>query len=771
MPNRLRRRNRLNTVGAQGARKSILIGGLLVLGIGYLAPTPSARQSTGFSTAVLPFLRKNCLGCHSGDEAANGFDMSIYQTESEARKVPAVWERVARKLSTGQMPPPGVPKPPQGDIDAVLAWIKNSSPPKAPPRVTLRRLNKAEYTNTVRDLLGIDFKGAADFPSDDVGYGFDNIGDVLTVSPLLLERYIKAAQTLAGRAIIVPNGPLFSISGHDLKVEGAGQVSSDAAELYSFGRVSTVKQFPVSGLYSFTLRACGDQAGKEACKAVLQIDDKPVDSCDVPAEREAPAEYQLKADIPAGTHKVGIVFPNDYYEPTNPNPKRRDRNLIVNALAAQNPANFDRTQVPRSHRLIFFRPIQKPEDVAMILTAFAKRAYRRPVTPSEVGSLMRLVKLALDNGDSVERGVQLAVTATLVSPNFLYRPEIEDQKGSQGTLSPYQLASRLSYFLWSSMPDQELMDRAEDGSLTRPEILEAEAKRLLQDRRSIALSQNFAAQWLNIRKLALFQADKKSFPEFNEKLRRDMETETLTFFQNLVATDGSLFDLVQGKYSFVNERLANLYGLSGVVGEKFRRVSLEGTPRSGILTQASVLSVTSNPTRTSPVKRGKWLLEEILGTPPPPPPPGVGVLTEDAGAAQPKTLRERLERHRAKPECAVCHSKIDPLGFGMENFDPIGRWRKEVDGVPVDAAGVLPDGRKFSGPEQLTLILMGQKDAFARNMAERLLTYALGRGMESSDHRTIDEIAQKAQNDGLKFSSLVSAIVRSELFRYRGGKS
>ena len=392
------------------------------------------------------------------------------------------------------------------------------------------------------------------------------------------------------------------------------------------------------------------------------------------------------------------------------------------------------------------------------------------MTVPETASLMRLVKLAIDNGDSVERGIQLAMTACLVSPNFLYRPEIEDRKGVSGTLNGYQLASRLSYFLWSSMPDQELFDKAEDGSITKPEVLEAEARRMLQDKRSVALSQNFAAQWLNIRKLALFQADKKTFPEFDEHLRRDMETETLTFFQNLVQTDGSLYDLVNGKYSFVNERLANLYGLSGVAGDKFRRVSLEGTPRAGILTQASVLAVTSNPTRTSPVKRGKWLLEEILGTPPPPPPPGVGVLVEDAGAAQPKTLRERLERHRSKPACAVCHSKIDPLGFGMENFDPIGRWRTSVDGVLVDSNGVLPDGRKFSGPEQLTQILMEQKDAFSRNMAERMLTYALGRGMEATDDAAVDLVAQSARSGDFKFSYLVTAIVRSDLFRTRGGK-
>ena len=751
-------------------RAFLALVGVGTVSFGLLAPSPKASAGPDFATTVLPFLQKHCYECHSGDDATDGLDLSQYTTEASARKDPSVWARVARKLSTGQMPPPKNQRPPKEDVQAVLDWIKGSAPAKSPTRVTMRRLNKAEYTNTIRDLLGVDFRGASDFPSDDVGYGFDNNGDVLTVSPLLLERYIKAAQTITSKAIIVPGGQVFAVSGVKMQAGPGINVLSDQIEFFTVGQSSSVQTFPVSGTFRFVLRACGDQAGPEPAKAVLMIDDKPVAGCEVSAERDKPADYVLPAEVTAGSHKVGIYFPNDYYEATNPDPKRRDRNLLVQSLTAEYTARYDHAQVPRSHRLVFFRPVETPQDVALILNAFARRAYRRPVTVPETASLMRLVKLAIDNGDSVERGIQLAMTACLVSPNFLYRPEIEDRKGVSGTLNGYQLASRLSYFLWSSMPDQELFDKAEDGSITKPEVLEAEARRMLQDKRSVALSQNFAAQWLNIRKLALFQADKKTFPEFDEHLRRDMETETLTFFQNLVQTDGSLYDLVNGKYSFVNERLANLYGLSGVAGDKFRRVSLEGTPRAGILTQASVLAVTSNPTRTSPVKRGKWLLEEILGTPPPPPPPGVGVLVEDAGAAQPKTLRERLERHRSKPACAVCHSKIDPLGFGMENFDPIGRWRTSVDGVLVDSNGVLPDGRKFSGPEQLTQILMEQKDAFSRNMAERMLTYALGRGMEATDDAAVDLVAQSARSGDFKFSYLVTAIVRSDLFRTRGGK-
>lgn len=751
-------------------RKGASILALASLGVGFLAPLPKASQGQTFSGTVLPFLKKHCYGCHTGDDPAGGLDFSMFRAEADARKNPDVWAKVSRKLSTGQMPPLNEPRPDKADVEAVLQWIKNASPPKEPSRVTMRRLNKAEYTNTVRDLLGIDFKGAEDFPSDDVGYGFDNIGDVLTLSPLLLERYLKAAQALASQAIVVPNARLFTAPGNTLKTDAGGSIRQDDAELFTVGQASTMRSFPVAGTYRFTITACGDQAGPEPCKAVLMVDDKPQAQCDVPAEPEKPTEYVLNGAVGVGVHKVGIAFPNDYYDPKFPDPKHRDRNLIVKSITAQIPASFDRAQLPRSHRLIMFRPIESPKDVALIVSAFARRAYRRPVTDGEVASLMRFVKLAADNGDPPERGIQLAITACLVSPNFLYRPEIEDRKGASGPLNTYQLASRMSYFLWSSMPDQELFDHAQDGSLLKPEVLESEARRLMGDKRAVALSQNFAAQWLNVRKLALVQADPKIFPEFNEELRRDMVKETLTFFQNLVQTDGNLLDLVNGKYSFVNERLAKLYGIDGVHGTQFRKVSLEGTPRAGILTQASVLAVTSNPTRTSPVKRGKWLLEEILGTPPPPPPPGVGVLVEDAGASQPKTLRERLEKHRSKPECAICHSKIDPLGFGMENFDPIGRWRTAVDGVPVDSAGILPDGRKFSGPVELTQILMEQKAAFARNMAERMLTYALGRGMETSDDTAVDQVAKVTETGGFKMGTLVAAIVKSDLFRYRGGK-
>jgi hypothetical protein len=499
------------------------------------------------------------------------------------------------------------------------AWIATAACAGGPLiSVPAHRLNRAEYNNTVRDLIGVNLKLAADLPPDDSGYGFDNIGDVLTLSPVLMERYFAAADRITR------------------------------------------------------------------------------------------------------------------------NPDFQKRLLVCEA-----------------------QRLEQPGCARQILSAFASRAYRRPVTPEEVDRLMRFVNQAQQEGDTLDNGIVLAVRAVLVSPNFLLRIE----RNSGGDV---ELASRLSYFLWSSMPDDELLQVAEDGRLREPGELETQVRRMLADPKSDALVENFGGQWLEFRNLNQARPDRKLFPAFDWKLRNAMRRETVLFFEAIMREDRSIFDFIDADFTFLNERLALHYGIEGVTGDEFRRVTLDGVQRGGVLTQASVLTVTSYPTRTSPVLRGKFLLANILNTPPPPPPAGVPGLGGAEGATH-ATMRQQMEEHRANPVCAGCHMRMDPLGFALENYDAIGRWRTTDGEAPIDASGTLPDGRSFSGPVGLRQILKAQPDAFRDALVSKMLTYALGRGLDTADEPAIEAIRHRLASHGDRFSELVLGIVNSAPFQMRSG--
>lgn len=409
-------------------------------------------------------------------------------------------------------------------------------------------------------------------------------------------------------------------------------------------------------------------------------------------------------------------------------------------------------------------------NLRSVIEKFVARAYRRPARSDEVDRLESLARQALKDGESLERAVQLAVTACLVNPSFLFRVELDpgSQVGKRD-LSNYELASRLSYFLWSTMPDDELFSLASQQSLTRKEVLSAQVRRMLTSSRSDALADNFASQWLQLRKLQTVALDRKQFPLFDDRLRASMTKETLLYFNDIVRNNRSVLDFIDSDYTWVDDRLARLYDLPGPSTGSWARVKLAKGTRGGVLTQASVLAVTSNPTRTSPVKRGKWVLENLLGTPPPPPPPGVGNLQEER-VLDAKTLRERMEQHRRKPECSVCHSQMDAIGFGLENFDAVGRWRTADQGQPIDPSGVLGDGTRFSGPAELKAILLAKKDLFVRCLAEKLLTYAIGRGLTDADNCHLDAIVKATRLGGYKFGALVEAVVLSEPFLKQGAK-
>ena len=400
---------------------------------------------------------------------------------------------------------------------------------------------------------------------------------------------------------------------------------------------------------------------------------------------------------------------------------------------------------------------------------FASRAYRRPIVKEEIDRLMMVFQMGIRSGDGYEKAMQLSCQAVLCNPNFLFRVELDAVSQPTRTLNTYELASRLSYFLWSSLPDETLYAAAKSGDLSKPDVLKEQVARMLKDPKSEALVDNFAMQWLQLRKLYNFQPDKKLYPDYNEALMNSMIDESKMYFTNIMTEDRPILDLIDSKYTFLNETLAKHYGINGVTGDTMRKVSTEGTGRGGVLTQGSVLAITSNPTRTSPTKRGKWILEQILGTPPPPPPPGVGDLAESSKVDASLSLRQKMEMHRKNPACATCHTKMDALGFGFENYDPVGRWRTKDGNLVIDSTATLPDGKKFSGPTALKAVLMGNKKEFTYNFVEKLMTFALGRGVDANDKCFVDDIVKKADASGYKFSTIVQGIANSDPFKKRKG--
>jgi Protein of unknown function (DUF1592)/Protein of unknown function (DUF1588)/Protein of unknown function (DUF1587)/Protein of unknown function (DUF1595)/Protein of unknown function (DUF1585)/Ca-dependent carbohydrate-binding module xylan-binding/Planctomycete cytochrome C len=776
------------------------------------APAASATDAAAkdfFAQSVQPFLARHCYACHSGKSPKAKLDLKKFRDTATVGKDREVWAQVVEYLEGDIMPPEERPRPNKREVESVTRWLSDElaklddSGRRDPGRVTIRRLNRAEYNNTIRDLVGVDFRPADDFPSDDVGYGFDSIGDVLSMPPILLEKYLAAAEQIVDRAIVVPRGPKRAVlhtSAKNLSPQSDGERHRGARMLNSQGELFTDVQL-AAGKTIVRVKAYGEQAGDEPVRMALRVDGKDLKTVDVKAVAANPEVYEARLTSPGGKHRVSAAFVNDYYRPDDPDPKQRDRNLAVQYIDVEGLIDTGPRPLTESHRRIIFRrpaandtPDAQDQCAREILTRFVTRAYRRPATDTEIERLVRLVRLAREQGDPFEKGIQLALEAVLVSPHFLFRVELDgNAAGGDGVaggvadgkaeppnstgrasqtggavrpLNDYQLASRLSYFLWSSMPDDELFALAAAGTLGKDGNIEAQTKRLLADPKSRALVDNFASQWLQIRNLSLAAPNRQQFPDFDESLRRAMQKETEMFFESILREDRSVLDFLDADYTFVNERLAKHYGIAGVKGDEFRRVTLSDPRRGGILTQASVLTITSNPTRTSPVKRGRWILEQILGTPPPPPPPDVPELEQVKLAG---SLRQRMEQHRANPRCATCHARMDPLGFGLENFDAVGAWREKDGDYAIDASGTLPGGKSFSGPVELRRILKGRHEQFCRNLVRKLLTYALGRGLESNDNHTVNQIVSAVEADGYKFSTLVVEIAKSEPFRLQRG--
>jgi mono/diheme cytochrome c family protein len=802
------------------------------------APTPDEAV---FTETVKPFLFRNCYQCHNERRTRGNLDLKKYADAASVLADPNTWEHVLLKIRTGEMPPEDEPRPTPAELRLVTAWVDaqilraDQTTPPDPGRVTIRRLNRTEYNNTVRDLLGVDLTPADDFPQDDSGYGFDNIADVLSLPPVLMERYLVAAERVTRAALfgVPPVKPtLVRRQPRTRTVQPLEQppATYDVTGLSLPNAVHTLYRFPVDGEYTFRVVTGGTRPAASApVELALWIDGRQVGAGTLDPEASASfftykqdlggKTVDMRVRVPAGEHwvaaSVARLFEGLPASYGGPNPSLRSapaavftpppdasseklerlRKQFDEQRAERVPANdarvaaieiggpYAQATAPAAESLarIFVcghrTGAHGPACRRRILSTMARRAFRRPVTPAEVATYDGLAALAHGRGESLEESLAVAIQAMLVSPDFLFRIERDRQASDASSTSPaspagalisdHELAARLSYFLWASMPDAALRRLADRGQLRNPAVLEREVRRMLQDDKARTLVNEFGGQWLQVRALESAAPDKERFPGFDDYLRFSMRQETELFFASIIRQDRSIFDFLTAPYTFVNERLARHYGIDGVAGPEFRRIEVP-TPRGGILTHASVLTVSSYATRTSPVLRGKWILENLLDAPPPDPPPGVANLNEPK-AGESASVRQQLEAHRSDPTCAACHRRMDPLGFGLENYDAIGAWRTSDAGMPIDATGQLPDGRAFDGPVALRGILEREHDAFARALTVKLLTYALGRGLTPSDRQTVRTIARALSAHDYRFSGLVLEIVRSAPFQRRRG--
>ena len=742
----------------------------------------SARAPADFEHDIRPVIEKNCASCHGEKKQKAGLSFESFHSPQDVRKQWRVWLNAGRRMAAKEMPPEDKPQPSSAERDLVLNWLSQDMFPvdanhPDPGRVTIRRLNRTEYNNTVHDLVGVDFNPADDFPSDDMGYGFDNIGDVLTVSPLLMEKYISAAEQVMSRAIAPPESvmlkkiPLDSLH----STNDSCLFEGDKFSLYKEGRAGTEITTDREGDYRIRIQAYGEMAGNEPPKMVLRLDGKEAQRFDVSVTEDSPKFYEFKTAFTAGKHRLAIAYPNNFRDPKNPNPRLRDRNLFITKIEIDGPIGLPPPAPPEAYRKIFFckpSPSRTTNDcLHAIIGAFASRAYRRPISAGEIAALTGFAQNLLKNGASFEDAVRGPLTAVLVSPNFLFRGETLPGQGAPRGVQPideYALASRLSYFIWSTMPDETLFALAGKGKLRAN--LDEQVRRMLKDPKSREMAENFAGQWLQIRNLEIVSPDATMFPDFDDELRHAMRRETELFFADVLWADRSVLDFVNSDYSFMNERLAKFYGISGVTGSEFRRVSLKGTPRGGVFTQAGVLTVTSNPTRTSPVKRGKWVLDNLLNAPPPPPPANVPPFKEQPAGDVHASLRERMLDHRADAMCASCHIQMDALGFSFEHYDAIGRWRDKDGAFAIDDSCELNGGEQFKGVAGLRDVLTKKRsDQFLHCLTEKMLTYALGRGLDYYDMPTVDRICKNVVKADYHSSALVLEIVRSVPFQMRRG--
>jgi hypothetical protein len=769
----------------------------LAVAAGFLTLAGS-QQGTPNAAADRTAINRYCLGCHNTKVKTAGFAIDTIGLESAGQHAVA-WEKVVRKLRARSMPPAGLPRPDERTYDALVSSLESSLDSAAaakpnPGRTdTFRRLNRTEYQNAIRDLLKIEVDVASLLPSDESSHGFDNV-TVGDLSPTLLERYLSAARKISRLAI---GGPSRSPGGDTINVppDLTQEEHFEGLPMGTRGGKAVRYTFPLDADYEFQIRLARDrneyiEGLREPHDVELMLDGERVQLFTVkPPPRGSDhhlADKHLNVRVPvkAGPHSVAVTFlkkPSALLE-TERQPYQAHFNMdrhpriqpavysisVTGPYEAKGPGD-----TPSRRRIFVCKPAGAGEEDACakrILTTLMRRAYRRPVSDSELQVPLKFYKEARAEG-GFEAGIEMGLSAVLVSPEFLFRVEQDPAGIAPNTayrISDLELASRLSFFLWSSIPDDELLDLAIRGKLKTPAVLDQQVRRMLADERSRVLVSNFAEQWLHLRNLSSTTPDMRLFPDFDDNLRQAFRQETQLFFESIMREDRSVLDLLRANYTFVNERLAKHYGIPNVYGSRFRRITFgEDSVRGGLLRQGSILTVTSYATRTSPVIRGKWILDNILGAPPLPPPPFVPSLKEKTGIGKTLSMRERIAQHRANPACAGCHNVMDPLGFSLENYDAVGRWRTAEDNTPIDASGSLPDGSKFAGVAGLQKALLNRPEIFVTTFAEKLLTYALGRGVEYYDAPAIRKIVRDARASDFRFSSVITGIVGSTPFQMR----
>jgi hypothetical protein len=748
-------------------------------------------------------LNQYCTGCHNAKAKTGGLVLENQDSEHPAL-APQIWEKVIRKLQAGEMPPPGAPRPSPVALKAFSSGLiqdldtaARTSPYAG--RTVIRRLNRLEYANAIRDLLGIELPVAEELPPDGIADGFDNIGDALSISPLLLEQYLKVARRVSQFA--VGSGEPSPVTETFAAPEDQSGWLGEGLPFGTRGGIRVQYYFPFDAEYNL--------------RAFIGRDSLP--------HPEGIRFFQTRVRLKAGSHTVVVTFPDQFAEREGPVPNvagkggpalggpldtrgsaihptiefRVDSQKVKvfdiggisvgeAAFAGQpGPPTLDRVEVsgpynatgvsdtPSRRRIFVCRPISPQDESACaskILTTLVRRAFRRDVTANDVQPFLTTWAAARPKHD-FDFAIATALRDVLLAPDFLFRLEFDPQGAAPGSVqkvSDQELATRLSFFIWSSIPDDELLDLAHEHKLRQPDVLAREVKRMLADPRSIMLSDNFAEQWLGLRSLSEIKPDPKAYPEFDSGLADDFQRETRLFIRSVIHDNGSVLDLIGARYTYLNDKLARVYGVPGVIGPGFRKVSLESKPeRGGLLGQGSILMLTSHSTTTSPILRGKWILANLLNSPPPPPPPGVPPLDESNPKGQKLTTRQRVERHRSNPVCASCHSRMDPFGFALENFDVIGRWRTADDGGAIDATGKLPNGETFTGPQGLRQSLLSHPDPFVNATVSRLLTYALGRELDVRDQPAVRRIMRETEAGHYRFDGIVNAIVNSVPFQMR----
>ena len=791
--------------------------GITLVGVASLQAAKLQQSSItaqGSASQYREVLNRYCVTCHNEKLKTAGLmldRMNVEKVDEGAQ----IWEKVVRKLRTEAMPPASAPRPDKSTYDSLVRYLETELDRSAaahpnPGKPAIHRLNRTEYANSIHDLLAID-TDAIDIPSllpaDDSTYGFDNIADALTVSPTLMEAYMAASRKISRLAVGDPaTRPLLQTYEIPRYIMQEERMSEDLP-FRSRGGTAIRHYFPVNAEYLIKIRMHRSEGAgfgyiitglTDPQELDVRLDGKRIKLFTVGGERrerertqaewdEADAGLEVRVPVEAGTHVVGVAFldrptaPEGVFRPpvTDYSKASADTRPAVGSVIIGGPYDAKGVGDTPSRRKIFVcRPSGSGDEelcAAKILSVLAHRAYRRPVKDQDLHSLLDIYKEGRGSdktGGSFEKGIETALQRILVDPEFLFRIERDPGNVPPGTayrISDLELASRLSFFLWSSIPDDQLLELAERGRLQDPVILEQETRRMLADPRSKALVENFAGQWLYLRNVEAKWPNPDFYPEFIANLRNDFEQETKLFFESMLREDRSVTDLLNADYTFLNERLARHYGISNVSGGHFRRVTVTDENRKGLLGQGSILMVTAYATRTAPTIRGKWLLENILGAPPPPPPPNVPSLDETKTAdGKPLTVRQQMEQHRVNPACASCHRIMDPLGFALENFDPTGKWRTtDSSGDPIDASGVLPDGTKFDGPAELRKLLLNRPEQLVHTVTEKLLTYALGRGVEYYDAPAIRKIVGESAAEDYRWSSVIVGIVKSMPFQMR----